>query len=123
VKDTEAVSIVNEIITRQETAIRMANVRIAEQEVKIIALRTECDKLRGRYESAVLGRASFRKGFREWRDKAMRLEAWMAEYGWPLMDELEGWQNGKPPTQIIDAAERQLGEALAALDVAEEAAG
>jgi len=82
VTDHEAVSIVSDIITRQETAIRQANVRIAEQEAQIVTLRTE-------------------------RDEAYRAL-------WQATADIEQQRT------CADAAERQLGEALAALSVAEE---
>lgn len=118
--DEELCSKLLSILKQRTTAAR-------EWERQLHDERAAHERTKKQYATAIQSRLMLRDAFRKWRERAMTLEAWVQEYGWPIMDELEQWQNGHPPLaalrEKLEAAERQLGETQAALTEAEQRGG
>lgn len=82
-----------EQVVTYRTANAQLRTRVAELEGVIERLRADANKIEARYLSAVDGRMKFRQAFRKAREESKSARAWMATYAWPLLDELEGYQN------------------------------
>jgi chromosome segregation ATPase len=78
------------------TASAQAQVRIVKLEAQVNRQREELDKAERRYLSAVDGRMRFRASFRKARQESKAAREWMAKFATPLINELEGYQNGDP---------------------------